>query len=420
MKRLSFVVALLCLGSLPAISATQNELTLSDALQHALRSNPELQNYDNNVRAAEALIEQANLSPNPRVGVELENFAGSGRNSGFDNSQLTVSFSQLIELGNKQQQRVNAATAEENAQQAEYEYQRVQVLAQVTQRFYRVLQLQGIAHVNAEHVSRTQRLLHIAQERVKAGAVPTSEVTRIRLQLEKQQANTDEIAGQLKQARAKLSAMWAQAADFREVSGTFHFPVDVPAESKVLAAVNDAPEVLRLLESERLLTAQTKALESDSTADVTLGVGARYNNQFDDVGLVVQASMPLQWSDPNIGRIQQSRLLHKSNLEQQKLVRDQLRSKALALLHSVNTHDDYLQTLTERLLPLSQQLLEQTQEGYGRGTHSLLQVLDAQTELAQLEYEAVSRKYAIYSDMIQLERLTGQPFFKQPFLGEQP
>lgn len=48
MKRLSFVVALLCLGSLPAISATLNKLTLSDALQHALRSNPELQRYDNN------------------------------------------------------------------------------------------------------------------------------------------------------------------------------------------------------------------------------------------------------------------------------------------------------------------------------------------------------------------------------------
>lgn len=420
MKRLSFAVALLCLGSLPAISATQNELTLSDALQHALRSNPELQKYDNNVRAAESLIEQADFTPNPQVGVELENFGGSGHFSGVSNSQLTLSFSQLIELGNKREQRVNAATAEENAQQAEYEYQRVQVLAQVTQRFYRVLQLQRVATVSAAHVSRTQELLQVAKERVKAGAVPTSEVTRIRLQLEKQQANTDEIAGQLKQARAKLSAMWGQASDFSEVSGAFHFPVTLPAESNVLTAVNEAPEVLRLLESERLLTAQTKALESDSTADVTLGVGARYNNQFDDVGLVVQASMPLQWSDPNIGRIQQSRLLHQSNLEQQKLVRNQLRSKALALLHSVNTHDQYLKKLSERLLPLSQQLLEETQEGYGRGTHSLLQVLDAQTELAQLEYEAVSRKHAIYSDMIQLERLTGQSFFKQPFLGEQP
>ncbi len=79
-------------------------------------------------------------------------------------------------------------------------------------------------------------------------------------------------------------------------------------------------------------------------------------------------------------------------------------------MHSLQTHQSYLQKINQRLMPLSEQLLEQTQQGYARGTHSLLQVLDAQTELAKLEYEKVSRKHAIYSDIIELERMTGQPF----------
>ena len=124
--------------------------------------------------------------------------------------------------------------------------------------------------------------------------------------------------------------------------------------------------------------------------------------------------MPLQLQDPNIGRIKQRRVLHQSNLQQQKLVRTQLRSLALALINSLQTHQNYRQKVKDTLLPLAQQLVEQTNQGYVRGTHSLLQVLDAQNELAQLEYQRVSREHAIYSDVIQLERMTGQAF-----LGEQ-
>ena len=414
MKRLSFVVVFL--GAILAfpVSAAASDLTLSDALNRTLKSNPDLQKYDYQQQAAEALTLQAGFSPNPRIGLEVENFAGSGESSGLDNAQMTLSFSQVIELGEKRQQRMNAATAEEKVQQAEFEYQRIEVLAQTTQRFYRVLKLQEFISLSKQQLHRTESLLRTAQERANAGAVPKSEVTRIQLQRESQGADIEELKGQLAKAQAKLSAMWAEQPNFNQVSGTFYFPLNLPEQADVLNAVNKAPEYLRLLDSERLLQAQAKALETDSNSDLSLGFGVRYNNQSDDTGFVVEASMPLQLQDPNIGRIQQRRVLHQSNLQQQKLVRTQLRSLALALINSLQTHQNYRQKVKDTLLPLAQQLVEQTNQGYARGTHSLLQVLDAQNELAQLEYQRVSREHAIYSDVIQLERMTGQAF-----LGEQ-
>ncbi|WP_417438110.1 TolC family protein [Idiomarina sp.] len=414
MKRLSFVVVFLGAILVFPVSAAASDLTLSDALNRTLKSNPDLQKYDYQQQAAEALTLQAEFSPNPRVGLEVENFAGSGESSGLDSAQMTLSFSQVIELGEKRQQRINAATAEEKVQQAEFEYQRIEVLAQTTQRFYQVLKLQEFINLSKQQLHRTESLLETAQERANAGAVPNSEVTRIRLQRESQRADIEELKGQLAKAQAKLSAMWAEQPNFNQVSGTFYFPLKLPKQSDVLNAVNKAPEYLRLLDSERLLQAQAKALEADSTSDLSLGFGLRYNNQSDDTGFVVEASMPLQLQDPNIGRIQQRRVLHQSNLQQQKLVRTQLRSLALALINSLQTHQNYRQKVKDTLLPLAQQLVEQTNQGYVRGTHSLLQVLDAQNELAQLEYQRVSREHAIYSDVIQLERMTGQAF-----LGEQ-
>lgn len=75
MKYLSFVAAL-CLGVLLSeANAATTELTLEEALQKTLESNPELLEYDYKIRAAAAMVEQAEFSPNPTLSAEVENFA---------------------------------------------------------------------------------------------------------------------------------------------------------------------------------------------------------------------------------------------------------------------------------------------------------------------------------------------------------
>ena len=61
--------------SLPSKPAT---LDLSEALARASASDPALAAWDSRQSAAEANIRQAGVRPNPSLGVELENFAGTG------------------------------------------------------------------------------------------------------------------------------------------------------------------------------------------------------------------------------------------------------------------------------------------------------------------------------------------------------
>lgn len=223
-------------------------------------------------------------------------------------------------------------------------------------------------------------------------------------------AEHEEIKGKIAAAKFRLSTMWAGNPEFSKVIGTFARAPQIPSQADVDDAVNQAPELLRLLDSERLLEARARAFETGSNADLTLGLGVRYNNEFDDTGLVLQASMPLQLENPNAGHIQANQAERDMVLEQQRILRDQLRTHTQMVLARLHTNHQYLHTIESDLLPLARQLEDETEDGYSRGIHSLLQLLDAQEELAQLEYQQINRRYAIYQDILELERMTGQSF----------
>ncbi|GGD65670.1 TolC family protein [Lacimicrobium alkaliphilum] len=412
MKSISFVIVVLWLALCHPLSAIANELTLRSALQKTLQGNPELQQYPYKQRMAEAEKLQASLRPNPEIGIELENVIGSGRNAGVDNLEATLSFSQLIELGGKRQQRIEFASAKQRRLEAEFTYAKVEVLAKTASRFYQVLLLQEVASWNQRQLQRLNNALNVARKRVDSGAVAASELIRIRLQQRKTEADIEEITGKLDEARTQLSGMWAAEADFSSVQGAFADQLNLPSSAKLNTAVNQAPEFLRLADSERLLAAKAQALSSAATADVTLGVGVRYNNEFDDAGLVLKASMPILRSNPNAGLMQSNRAEHDMLLALQQVVRERLRVRARAVLVRLKTHQTYLHRIQRSLLPLARQLEAETEAGYARGGYSLLQLLDAQNELAQLEYEQINRRYAIYQGILELEHLTGQSFLE--------
>ncbi|MDN4501811.1 TolC family protein [Alteromonadaceae bacterium BrNp21-10] len=416
MKYLYFV-AVCILGLMMSsltFAATTTKLTLRQALTLTQNNHPTLQQLPYRQRMVEGQVLQASIRPNPVVALELENLLGSGESAGVKHAEATLSFSQLIELGDKRQWRIAAASAEQRQLEAEFTYQQIDILAQTTERFYRAVQLQQLYQWSVQQQARLDNALRIAKERIAAGANSTSEVTRIRLQQARFQADTNELQGKLQEAYANLSNMWLAEPDFDGVNGLFQNLAKLPTAAAVDSAINQAPEFLRLLDSERSLDAKARALATASNADITVGLGLRYNNEFDDAGLVAKVSMPLLLSDPNQGHAQSMQAERDLLIDQQRLVRVQLRTLANTILERLKTNQSYLQAITSELLPLATMLVKEINAGYSRGSYSLLQVLDAQNELARLEYDQINRLYAIYSDVLMLERTTGQSFLEDP------
>ncbi len=410
MKLFYFVIAAMVGSLFVPLSAIANELSLRDALQRAVQDNPDLQKYPYRKRMAEAEVLQASLKPNPTLGLELENIAGTGNSQGYENAEATLSFSQLIELGGKQEQRVELASARQQQLDAEFNYTKIEVLAETAHRFYKMVLLQELRSWSQQQGQRLDAALEITLERMESGAVPPSDVTRVRLQQHHALAKSEEIAGKITEAKSNLSAMWAAEPQFDNVIGNFNEQLQLPSRADLERAVNQAPEFLRLLDSERLLIARAKATETAAVSDITVGLGIRYNNQLNDAGLVLQASMPFQLTNPNQGLIQSNQAERDMVLNQQRVVREQLRGYARSILARLHMNQRYLERIQRDLLPLARQLEQETKAGYVNGVHSLLMVIDAQNELAQLEYQQINRRYAIYQDILELERLTGQSF----------
>ena len=82
-----------------------------DLLTQAQTNAPRLAEAAAGVRQAEGLARQAGARPNPTVGMEIENFSGSGIYSGANNADTTLSLSQPLEVGGKRGARVAAGRA---------------------------------------------------------------------------------------------------------------------------------------------------------------------------------------------------------------------------------------------------------------------------------------------------------------------
>src|SRR5262245_33181139 len=117
----------------------RGELTLARAIEAALARNPDLVASAYDLRAADARIEQARLRLNPELGVELENFAGTGEARGTDILETTLSLSQVVELGGKRTLRRAAAEADFDVATLEQRARELDVLSEVARRFIDVV-----------------------------------------------------------------------------------------------------------------------------------------------------------------------------------------------------------------------------------------------------------------------------------------
>jgi outer membrane protein TolC len=91
----------------------QQKLTLQDVLKEATSRHPALAAADSRIIASEALVRQADLKPNPRAFLQVENLRTWGRpalvySSDTDNFAY---LSQRFEAGHKRERRVDLARA---------------------------------------------------------------------------------------------------------------------------------------------------------------------------------------------------------------------------------------------------------------------------------------------------------------------
>jgi len=389
-------------------STTEAKISLTWALEQALLHNIALKPFPYTLRASEALVMQAGITPNPELSVSVENILGTGDQQGIDNAEVKLVLSQLIELGDKRQRRIDYAQADQKQQLSDYESIRLQVLAQTTERYYQLLRLQALQAWIDSRIEREQASLVAMKARASAGVVIPADVSKMQLRLIRSKVLKQRIDGDFTVAKQKLAAMWSSEVKFTAANDEL-VPLQVlPTAASVLNAIETAPQYLQLLSVERVLIAKRRMEESKAKADITLGVGVKSDEGFDDGALMVNFSMPLQFSNPNQGNILAAKVQEDKAHEQQRFVREQLKLTLLELHQSMLNNAKHAQLLKAQVLPLAKQLQQHTQSAYQTGQANVLQLADAQSELFSVERELIEAKTAVYMALLAIERITGQ------------
>lgn len=402
--------AVVVVASQQSFGKSANTLTLRQALQRALASNPRVSVADRDIGIATGKHIQSKAIPNPELSFELDNALGSNVYRGTRSAETTLQLSQLVELGGKREARMAAGAAELDAARWQSAAIRLEVMSETALAFAAVLSAQQKTQIFDKQISALSGLLPLLQTRIDAGASPPSEIARVQVNADLVRAEKERAQTELAIARRELmNLMGGTTPDFGSVVGSLNGVGRPPAFQALLREVEKNPQLTRFtaLRAQRdaeLLTQRLKPIP-----DVRVAGGWRHYKDTGDDAVRLSLSVPLPLWDQNSGGILEAQeTLAKTDYERSA-------SKAALVLTLGKAYDTMLGSLRElnilrsSALPNSKTAQKGTESGYSQGRFTLLDMLDAQNTATQVALREQEVLLKFYTALVTIEGLTGVP-----------
>lgn len=393
-----------------SFSPPSGTIALGDALDAALHGNPELAVAADGVRIQDGRVTQAGVLPNPELRGNIDNFAGSGDNRGFDASESALRITQLVELGGKRARRRDLAGLERDAAQWDYEVRRAEVLAATARAFVAVLTLQERVALAARERRLAEESAGAVAAQVQAGVGAPAEALRARLAIDQSDLLRLARERELAAARIALATTWGSASpSFERVAGQLEAMAPPPSLAALLDGIDANPDLARWTTELAAREAAVALEEARAVPDVTVGAGPSYYADAGGAGLVVDFAVPLPLFNRNQGSIDAARAARRQADAARRAADTDARA-ALARVHAVlaDAYDRAVR-LQRDMLPAADAAWQRTREAYAAGAVRSLDVLEAQRALFSLRDQRLDALAAYHDASIDLQRLAGVP-----------
>ncbi len=389
--------------------------SLSQAVQAALATNPDLAGFAFELRAQDARTDAAGLRPAPTLSATVENVLGSGEHGGLNTAETTFALSQVVELGDKRQARVGAAQSGRELIAVTEQAAQLDVLAEVTRRFIHVAGDQEQLALTRNATALARETVQAVSARVHAAKAPDAELRRARITLARAEVEQEHAEHELGTSRRKLAAMWGDGeARFGAVTADLYtLPRPAPFES-LLARLDANPDFVRFASEARLRDAEIRLAEAKRRADVTFSGGLRHLEETGDQALVFGLSLPLGAGRAAAPAIAEATALRDLSAAR----RDAAAVRAKAQLYALHQELRHAITETELLrgtvLPEMEGALDETRYAYERGRYGYLEWVEAQREFIAIRRSLIEAAVNAQVFQAEIERLTGEPLAAQP------
>ena len=406
-------------GSSPALARDAGDtaadptgrVTLRQALAATLRRSPQLSAYSWEVRSSEALVLQASLRPNPELGINPENFVGSGAFGRQIQYQNTIQLSQLVELGEKRQRRTDVASANRDRTELEYEAKRIEVLGEVTADFIDALSDQEEARIAKLTLDQAADLVKAVNQRVKASVGTSLEEKRAVVLVARARNALRRAERKTRVSRQKLAANWTgRGEDIERVEGDLIATHPLPALETLLARVGRAPDRRLAVADEQIRLAEAALARSRRVADVVVSGAWRQGRNWDDQTVVAGVSFPLKIFDRAQGDIASSDARTERAKVETTAVDVRLNAVVYGLYQEVVQAREETETFTKDIVPRTEEALALARTGFGQGIYSQLDVLDAQRTIVEVRLERIQAAARYHRLVAEVEKLLGTTF----------
>lgn len=396
----ALLVLAYCLTS--ANAESPKRLALHDALSRALAADFAVPAARARIQGAEAGVRQAGRPLNPSIGVEVENFGGSGTYQGFRSTESTFFLQQTIEVGDKRAARTGVARSELGITRARGAVRILDLFREVEVAWIDVGTSMAQVRVAEDRLAIAQRLQAEIARRGQSGRDPLFTQSRADAQVALEQIAVDQAQAAARIAKANLASYWRGNPDFDVDLNAFENAIGA-ADGKVFNAD------VAVLEAERQLAASRVGLErSRAVPDPAVRVGVRHFNDTRDAALIAGLSIPLPIFDNNQGNIQKAEAERRAAALDIASGRKTLRREIGRLQARLVASSTEARRIQSEVVPQAERAVELIREGLGRGGFSYIEFFDAQRTLNDARLRRIEALKSFHLDNATLGRLTGR------------
>ena len=420
--RFRSVIILLCCIMLINVNAQQGKdsvknnyqkITLQEAVEVALKNNPNLTVNKYEIESLEKLKIQAGLTPNPEAGFEAEDFLGRKELSGIKGSQYTLSGSQLFELGGKKSSRIYLAETQIVSSKGEYELLKFDAVANVKATFILLYQIQRQSEQQSKFVELNEEILKTISDRVKAGRTSPAEESKVKVVLTNSQIKFDRLQRNYSSIQTQLNSLLGTTGqNLIPITDLFDSIATPTTREEVIDDIEAIPSIKNLENEVNVRQAAIELEKSLAIPDLTVSGGVRYLNELKTNSFIAGVSIPLPFFNRNQGNIASAEV----RLEQMDAIINRRKLSVIARINTVynnllSAHNNSLQ-LKNNIKPQAEKAYEITRQGYLQGRFAFIDLLDAQRTLFDTEAQYLLELADYYNSLIELENITGKTFIK--------
>lgn len=375
----------------PVNAAAAPSLSLRQLIQIAQHDNKDLQAARYAIEVGRARLIQAGLLPNPRLDL-------SGRSdSAFKNEgeySVSVAVSQQFPIAGRILRQKDVARVDVALAQAEVEEAERKLAGDVAANVYRLLVIDRQIQARDELIGIEEKLAQATRDRLKAAEVSELDVNTVQLDLQRLSQERGLLLSQRQSLLVFLNTLIGKPA---ATSLTINEPLP---EAEVLPnleqlqaqAFQARPDLRSALLSADRAQAEKALARAQRWEDWSVGLGLDQDKlaiagappQSRDRAVGLSLSIPLPLFNRNQGQIAEAQI----SVDQAKARIAALRLSITGEIAGAHTDTSNLQQSVNQyrqgLLPVGQRNVQLAQKGYGQGQVSVIEVVQAQRQLADL------------------------------------